>query len=81
MAAEVDYEKPSAAHVQDGHATTMVDSSHGRSIHVVPIEQEALEDAHHVHLSWRSWVWSFTYPVYSRFVHALPQANQTVLCT
>jgi len=24
--------------------------------HIVPIEQEAVEDVHHVNLSWRSWV-------------------------
>lgn len=29
---------------------------HRKELNVVPIQQEAVEDAYHVKLSWRSWV-------------------------
>ncbi|KAI1377057.1 MFS general substrate transporter [Hypoxylon crocopeplum] len=47
-----DTEKPSAASVEDQKSS----SAYKEEREVVPIEQEAVEDAYHVHLSWRSWL-------------------------
>ncbi|KAI4645508.1 uncharacterized protein J4E78_009421 [Alternaria triticimaculans] len=35
---------------------THIETAHGRDAHIVPIDQEANEDVHHVKLSWRSWM-------------------------
>ncbi|KAI4638132.1 hypothetical protein J4E93_010441 [Alternaria ventricosa] len=35
---------------------THIETTHGRDAHIVPIDQEANEDVHHVKLSWRSWM-------------------------
>lgn len=45
-------EKPSATSVE-GHKFGV---GYKEELEVVPIEQEAIQDAYHVHLSWRSWV-------------------------
>jgi hypothetical protein len=46
--------KDGATHVEESH-----DAPHRKShtdAHTVPIEQEAIEDARHIDLSWRSWM-------------------------
>jgi hypothetical protein len=46
--------KDGATHVEESH-----DAPHRKShtdAHIVPIEQEAIEDARHIDLSWRSWM-------------------------
>jgi len=35
---------------------TQIETAHARDAHIVPIDQEANEDVHHVKLSWRSWM-------------------------
>jgi hypothetical protein len=46
--------KDSVTHIEDSHG---VDHHKPHTnAHIVPIEQEAVEDAKHVNLSWRSWV-------------------------
>lgn len=46
---------PDVIHVQRRADT--VDPDHPTAKNgIVPIEQEAVEDARHIHLSWRSWV-------------------------
>lgn len=45
-------EKPTTGLVEDQKP----DVSHEEAIKVAPIEQEATQEAYHVHLSWRSWV-------------------------
>jgi hypothetical protein len=46
--------KDSVTHIEDSHNV-----NHHKphtTAHIVPIEQEAVEDAKHINLSWRSWV-------------------------
>ncbi|KAH8723565.1 major facilitator superfamily domain-containing protein [Phaeosphaeriaceae sp. PMI808] len=46
--------KDKVSHTESSH-----DATHPKShtqAHIVPIEQEAIEDAKHINLSWRSWV-------------------------
>jgi hypothetical protein len=46
--------KDSVTHIEDSHS---VDHHKPHTnAHIVPIEQEAVEDAKHINLSWRSWV-------------------------
>lgn len=47
-------ETPAVSHHQDPHASA--GGHHGKQPVIVPIEEEALEDAEHVNLSWRSWL-------------------------
>ncbi|RYN20008.1 hypothetical protein AA0115_g10411 [Alternaria tenuissima] len=35
---------------------THIEATHAREAHIVPIDQEANDDIHHVNLSWRSWM-------------------------
>ena len=35
---------------------THVEDTHAQDMHIVPIDQEAVEDVKHVNLSWRSWM-------------------------
>ncbi|OTA86134.1 hypothetical protein M434DRAFT_82340 [Hypoxylon sp. CO27-5] len=47
-----DTEKPTVASAEDKKSGL----GHKEELEVVPIEQEAVEGAYHVHLSWRSWL-------------------------
>ncbi|OTB02549.1 hypothetical protein M426DRAFT_264349 [Hypoxylon sp. CI-4A] len=47
-----DSEKPSARSIEEQKPET----GHKEELEVVPIEQEAVQEAYHVHLSWRSWL-------------------------
>ncbi|KAI1407673.1 MFS general substrate transporter [Hypoxylon sp. FL1857] len=47
-----DTDKPTEASVTDQKSGL----GHKEELEVVPIEQEAVEDAYHIHLSWRSWL-------------------------
>lgn len=52
-------EKPDALQVHDADpapTTTHGQHQHHKEIHVLPIDEEALEDVHHINLTWRSWV-------------------------
>lgn len=52
-------EKPTALQVQHAdETTTITDAQHHKELHVIPIEEEAVEDAYHIDLTWRSWVYS-----------------------
>lgn len=48
-------EAPTVSHHPDTRASSDV-HHHGKQPAIVPIEEEALEDAEHIHLSWRSWL-------------------------
>lgn len=48
-------ETPAVSHHPDPRASSD-GHHHGKQPVIVPIEEEALEDAEHVHLSWRSWL-------------------------
>lgn len=48
-------EKPAVSHHPDPRASSDA-YHHGKQPAIVPIEEEALEDAEHIHLSWRSWL-------------------------
>lgn len=48
---------PTAVH-QDWKSSDEKEYGKG-SENIVPIEEEAVEGAHHINLSWRSWVRSF----------------------
>lgn len=48
----VEEEKPTAAPTAADKPRT----SHKGDFEIVPIEQETVQGAYHVHLSWRSWV-------------------------
>jgi hypothetical protein len=63
--ADDDVEKPKVVHAATSQTETSdkTDKPGGHGIfEIVPIEQEAVEDVHHVHLSWRSWVWTHFCP-------------------
>lgn len=48
-------ETPAVSHHPDPRLSSDKDH-HGKQPAIVPIEEEALEDAEHIHLSWRSWL-------------------------
>lgn len=48
-------EAPTVSHHSNPHASSDVHHE-GKQPAIVPIEEEALEDAEHIHLSWRSWL-------------------------
>ena len=60
MASESDKagEKPSATHVQDTIDANHDHHQHGhhKEFNPVPLSEEAITDAFHIDLSWRSWV-------------------------
>lgn len=49
---------PEVAHVQEPEHHENVHASHHREFNVVPLSEEAVQDAVHINLSWRSWVCS-----------------------
>lgn len=60
-------EKPDALQVQ--HADHVAGhGQHHKEMHVVPIEEEALEDAYHIDLTWRSWVRLFSTYVRNKLI-------------
>lgn len=48
-------ETPAVTHHPDPRVSSDK-GHHGTQPAIVPIEEEALEDAEHIHLSWRSWL-------------------------
>lgn len=63
-----DEDVPSFVHVQSHHDDEKVDHRHPVATtkdDVMPIEQEAVENVAHIHLSWRSWARSHPPPIRS----------------
>lgn len=52
-------EKTGGAEVRLEHS----EHHHHKEIHPIPIEQEAVQDAVHVQLGWRSWVCAKLHPL------------------
>lgn len=64
----VENEKPDPLQVQ--HADHVAGhGQHHKELHVVPIEEEAVDDAYHINLTWRSWVRPFQTAINQWLIH------------
>lgn len=57
MAVDVDHKAEAPGLSNTGQSPHEYRHHHFKEIDVAPIQEEALRDAVHIELSWRSWVW------------------------
>lgn len=71
---------PSVTHIQD-HDISVGKTVDGVKDNIIPLKQEAIDDAQHIHLSWRSWVNIYALIFVTRFTILLTLIQLVVFIT